>query len=98
MQELRELGLRFEVGEEDRPVEGRLTGSTYVITGTLEKYSREEAAAALEALGAKVTNSVSSKTTGLIVGEEPGSSKLSKAQKTGVPLLAEADLDALLAS
>ena len=98
VQELRELGLRFEVGEEDRPVEGRLTGSTYVITGTLEKYSREEAAAALEALGAKVTSSVSSKTTGLIVGEEPGSSKLSKAQKTGVPLLADADLDALLAS
>ena len=96
-QELRDLGLRFEVGEEDRPVEGRLTGSTYVITGTLEKYSREEAAAALEALGAKVTSSVSSKTTGLIVGEEPGASKLSKAQKTGVPLLAEADLDALLA-
>ncbi len=98
VQELRELGLRFEVGEEDRLVEGRLTGSTYVITGTLEKYSREEAAAALEALGAKVTSSVSSKTTGLIVGEEPGSSKLSKAQKTGVPLLADADLDALLAS
>ncbi len=97
VQELRELGLRFEVGEEDRPVEGRLTGSTYVITGTLEKYSREEAAAALEALGAKVTSSVSSKTTGVIVGEEPGASKLSKAQKTGVSLLAEADLDALLA-
>ena len=36
VQELRELGLRFEVGEEDRPAEGPLTGSTYVITGTLE--------------------------------------------------------------
>ena len=71
-EELRELGLRFEVGEEDRPAEGPLTGSTYVITGTLEKYSRDEAAAALESLGAKVTSSVSSKTTGLVVGEEPG--------------------------
>jgi DNA ligase (NAD+) len=96
VEELRELGLRFEVGEEDRPAEGPLTGSTYVITGTLEKYSRDEAAAALESLGAKVTNSVSSKTTGLVVGEEPGASKLMKAQRTGVPLLTEADLQALL--
>jgi DNA ligase (NAD+) len=95
--ELRELGLRFEVGEEDRPTEGPLTGGTYVITGTLEKYSRDEAAAALESLGAKVTSSVSSKTTGLVVGEEPGASKLAKAQREGVPLLTEDDLEALLA-
>jgi DNA ligase (NAD+) len=96
VEELRALGLRFELGEEDRPAEGPLTGSTYVITGTLEKYSRDEAAAALEGLGAKVTGSVSSKTTGLVVGEEPGASKLTKAQRTGVPLLTETDLDALL--
>ena len=51
--------------------------------------SREEAAAALEASGAKVTGSVSKKTTGLVVGEEPGASKLTKAQKEGVPLLDE---------
>src|SRR4029077_4764986 len=63
VQELRELGLRFETGDEDRPVEGRLTGSSYVITGTLEKYTRDEAKAALEALGAKATDSVSGKTT-----------------------------------
>jgi DNA ligase (NAD+) len=96
VEELRELGLRFESGEEDRPVEGPLTGQTYVITGTLERFTREEAAERLEALGAKVLNSVSSKTTGLIVGEEPGKSKLTKAEKTGVPQLAEADLLELL--
>ena len=96
VQELRELGLRFEIGEEERPAEGPLTGSTYVITGTLEGFSREEAQAALEALGAKVTGSVSKKTTGLIVGEEPGGSKLTKAQREGVPLLTEADLLKLL--
>jgi DNA ligase (NAD+) len=94
--ELRELGLRFETGEEERPVEGPLTGQTYVITGTLESYTRDDAAALLEERGAKVGNSVSSKTTGLIVGEEPGKSKLTKAQKSGVPLLTEADLLALL--
>jgi DNA ligase (NAD+) len=94
--ELRELGLRFETGEEERPVEGPLTGHTYVITGTLESFTRDEAAAQLEERGAKVGNSVSSKTTGLIVGEEPGKSKLTKAEKSGVPLLTEADLLALL--
>jgi DNA ligase (NAD+) len=96
VQELRGLGLRFETGDDDRPAEGPLTGSTYVITGTLEGFSREEAAAALEAQGAKVTNSVSKKTTGLVVGEEPGASKLTKAQREGVPLLTEADLVKLL--
>ena len=55
------------------------------------------AAVASRPLGAKVTNSVSQKTTGLIVGEEPGNSKLSKAQKSGVALLTEDDLRKLLA-
>ncbi|MBA3383063.1 MAG: NAD-dependent DNA ligase LigA [Actinobacteria bacterium] len=95
--ELRDLGLRFQIGEEDKPKEGPLTGSTYVVTGTLEAFSREQAAAALEALGAKVTNSVSKKTTGLVVGEEPGNSKLTKAQREGVPLLDESALLKLLA-
>ena len=96
VQELRDLGLRFEAGAEERPKEGPLTGKTYVITGTLERFSRDEAKARLEALGAKVTDSVSAKTTGLVVGEEPGASKLTKAQKAEVPILAEVDLLALL--
>jgi DNA ligase (NAD+) len=91
-----EIGLRFETSEEERPVEGPLTGHTYVITGTLERFTRDEAAALLEELGAKIGNAVSSKTTGLIVGEEPGKSKLTKAQKAEVPLLAEDDLLRLL--
>jgi len=94
--ELRALGLRFEAGEEDKPVEGPLTGKQYVITGTLESMSREEARAALEALGAKVSDNVSKKTTGVFVGESPGS-KVAKAQKAGVPLLGEEDLAKLLA-
>ena len=94
--ELRSLGLRFEIGDELKPVEGPLTGKTYVITGTLEGLTRDDAAAALEAKGAKVVNSVSSKTTGLVVGEEPGNSKLSKARKLEVPLITEQDLEQLL--
>ena len=97
VQELRELGLTFEAGEAERPVEGRLTGSTYVITGTLSGWTREEATAALEELGARVLNSVSGKTTGVVVGEEPGS-KLAKAEKVGVPILDEAAFQKLLES
>src|SRR5204863_9163698 len=83
--ELRGLGLRFEAGEEERPKEGPLTGRQYVISGTLERFSREDATAALEELGAKVSDNVSKKTTGVFVGESPGS-KVAKAQKAGVPL------------
>jgi DNA ligase (NAD+) len=72
-----------------------LTGSQYVITGTLEAYTREEATTALEALGAKVSDNVSKKTAGVIVGDSPGS-KAAKAEKAGVPILSEADLNALL--
>jgi len=96
VEELRSLGLRFEIGDELRPVEGPLSGKTYVITGTLEGFTRDEAAAALEGRGAKVVNSVSGKTTGLVVGEEPGNSKLAKARKLEVPQLSEQDLVELL--
>ncbi|HWG55414.1 MAG TPA: NAD-dependent DNA ligase LigA [Gaiellaceae bacterium] len=95
VQELRELGLTFEVGAAERPVEGPLTGSQYVITGTLKDFTREQAAAALAALGAKVSDNVSKKTTGVFVGESPGS-KVAKAEKAGVPLLTEDDLKALV--
>jgi DNA ligase (NAD+) len=93
--ELDELGLPMEAGDEERPIEGPLSGQSYVVTGTLEDYTREEAKAALEALGAKVGDSVSKKTSGLITGEGPGS-KLAKAQKAGVPVLDEQAFKQLL--
>jgi DNA ligase (NAD+) len=94
--ELRDLGLQLALDQaEAPPAEGPLTGSQYVITGTLEGWRREEAKAALEALGAKVNDAVSKKTTGVIVGESPGS-KAQKAGKLGVPLLTEDDLRELL--
>ena len=94
--ELRAVGLNFEADESDKPVEGPLTGNQYVITGTLESMSRDEARAALEALGAKVSDGVSKKTTAVFVGESPGASKISKAQKAGVQMQTEDDLKALL--
>jgi DNA ligase (NAD+) len=93
--ELRELGLRFELAPEERPAEGPLTGRTYVITGTLQHFSREQVKTALEGRGAKVTDSVSKKTSAVIAGENPGS-KLEKATRLGVTVLDEGDLDALL--
>jgi DNA ligase (NAD+) len=98
VEELRGLGLSFELSDEDRPVEGPLTGNQYAITGTLESMSREEARAKLEALGAKVSDGVSKKTTGVFVGEGPGASKVTKAEKSDVPLLDEAELLRLVGS
>ena len=95
VEELRGLGIRLELSEGERPVAGPLTGQTYVITGTLERWSRDQARAALEAKGAKVTDSVSKKTTGVIAGESPGS-KLDKARKAGVEILDEAAFETLV--
>ena len=71
VQELRDLGIQMEGERDELPAEGPLTGRQYVITGTLEGFKREEAKAALEALGAKVSESVSSKTTGLWSARAP---------------------------
>lgn len=74
-----------------------LAGRTYVITGTLESMSRDQAKAHLEALGAKVSGSVSGKTHALICGADAGS-KLTKAESLGVPVLDEQQFQELLAS
>jgi DNA ligase (NAD+) len=80
------------LSEKDRP----LSGKTYVITGTLNQ-PREEIKAQLEALGAKISSSVSSKTTAVIAGDEPGS-KIKKAESLGVAILGQEELDELLRS
>jgi DNA ligase (NAD+) len=82
---LLEAGIHWPTPEapvEDAP----LTGKTFVITGTLPDMTRDEASERLTALGAKVTGSVSKKTTALVAGEA-GGSKLAKAEKLGVPVL-----------
>ncbi len=72
-----------------------LTGKTYVITGTLENYSRQQAAELLKAKGAKVSSSVSAKTTAVIAGDKPGS-KVDKAQKLELPILDEQAFEQLI--
>src|SRR6202050_2490677 len=79
------------------PTRGPLSGVKFVITGTLEMGTRDEVAARLIALGAKEQNSVGKDTTYLIVGSDPGASKLTKARKLGTKMLSEDALEELLA-
>ncbi len=94
LERLRAAGVRLE--EQRAPRTGPLTGQTFVITGTLAAFSREEAKARIEAQGGKVTNSLSAKTTFLVVGDSPGT-KLEKATKLGVRTLDETAFTQLLA-
>ena len=85
IQELKKFGVQTCKEEKE---EGKLKGMTFVFTGTLSCCSREKAKEMVEALGGKVSNSVSKKTTYLVVGEAPGS-KLAKAKKLGIKTLNE---------
>ena len=87
IQKLKQAG----VNTEDKSEEGtdqRFSNMTFVLTGTLENYTREEATNIIEKFGGKVSSSVSKKTTYLVAGEEAGS-KLTKAQSLGVKILSE---------
>jgi DNA ligase (NAD+) len=94
LEKLRRAGVKLE--EQRAPRGGHLLDQTFVITGTLAALSREEAKARIEAAGGKVTNSLSQKTSYLVVGESPGS-KLDKAAKLGVATLDEPAFMKLLA-
>ncbi len=97
IRELLAEGIRYEPVEARNPEQLPLAGNTYVLTGSLDTLSRSDAKAALEALGAKVTSSVSKKTTAVIAGSEPGS-KFDKARSVGVEILDEDALVKLLDS
>jgi len=73
-----------------------LTGRSVVVTGTLEAFTRDEVEAAIEARGGKAPGSVSGRTFAVVVGAEPGQSKLDKAVARSVPVIDEADFVRLL--
>ena len=87
--------MNFEApGEPD--VRQTLVGASVVVTGTLERWSREAAEEAIKSRGGKAPGSVSKKTTAVVVGEAPGAAKLAKARDLGVPLLDEKGFERLL--
>lgn len=94
IEKLRRAGVSMEQ-ERAAPAEGPLAGQTFVITGTLASMARSQAEARLKTLGASVADSVTKKTTCLVVGEGPGS-KLQKAQEYGTKLMDEQELLELL--
>lgn len=95
VEQLRACGVRWEEGAPAEKAPQILAGKTVVLTGTLPTMGRDEAKELLEAAGAKVSGSVSKKTSYVVAGAEAGS-KLAKAQELGVPVLDEAGLLALL--
>ena len=94
---LRAAGVTWSEAEPAAAQSQPLAGCTYVLTGRLEGMTREAASEHLQQLGAKVSASVSNKTTAVIAGAEPGS-KVDKARSLDVPVLGESDLEALLRS
>jgi len=93
LEELKRLGVWPE--ELKKKEEGPLAGKTFVFTGTLSRFSRDEARALVEERGGKVVNTVSSRVDYVVVGEDPGS-KLAAAQEKGVKILTEEEFYQLL--
>ena len=92
---LARLAKHLKISKVGAPKRGPLTGQTVVVTGTLSTFSREEAEARVREAGGKVASSVSSKTSFVVAGENPGS-KLDKAKKLGVPIFTEREFKAAL--
>ena len=91
--ELKNLGLNLKA--EEKVADLKFAGKIFVVTGKLEKYTREEITKKIEEVGGEVKNSVSKKTDFVIVGEDAGS-KLQKAQELGIKILSEEDFEKLL--
>ena len=94
IKKLKQAGVNTESLEEEAE-DNRFEGKTFVLTGSLEKYTRGEAANIIEKFGGKTSSSVSKKTDYVLAGEEAGS-KLTKAQNLGVTIITEAEFDDLV--
>ena len=95
IESLRKAGVHWDKVEQKASSELPLDGQTWVITGALASMARDEAKAKLQALGAKVSGSISAKTTALLAGEKAGS-KMAKAEKLGVKVVGEDEFLALV--
>ena len=94
IERLKKSGVNM-MSEENAILDERFVGKIFVLTGTLEKYSRDEAKEIIEKFAGKVSSSVSKKTTYVLAGEEAGS-KLTKAQELGISIISEADFEEMI--
>ncbi|HNK63532.1 MAG TPA: NAD-dependent DNA ligase LigA, partial [Anaerolineales bacterium] len=94
LKKLKSAGLDPQMQKDEKKKEGAFTGLTFVVTGTLPNFSRDDAKEFIESNGGKVTDSVSKKTSYLVLGEAPGS-KFEKAKSLGVKIIDEAELKKL---
>lgn len=96
VEKLGAAGVRLDEEAAEQERSDLLEGGSFVVSGTLEGYTREEAEAAIEARGGRATGSVSGRTTALVAGDSPGASKLRKAEELGVPVIDAAAFERLL--
>ena len=92
---LRNAGVNMKNLNEEEETDNRFAGMTFVLTGALEKYTRDEASEIIEKFGGKSAGSVSKKTTYVLAGEEAGS-KLTKAETLGVKIITEAEFENMI--
>ena len=91
---LKQSGVNM-IAEEDENVDNRFESNVFVLTGSLEKYTRQEASDIIEKFGGKVSGSVSKKTSYVLAGEDAGS-KLTKAQKLGITIISEEEFENMI--
>ena len=92
---LKQAGVNTEIQDSGEAADERFSGKTFVLTGSLENFTRDEASDIIEKFGGKVSGSVSKKTSYVVAGEEAGS-KLAKAQELGVQVLSEQEFMELI--
>ena len=85
----------METHEDVEPRDDRFAGKTFVLTGTLEKYTREEASEIIEKFGGKTSGTVSKKTSYVLAGEQAGS-KLTKAENLGIAIISEQEFEKMI--
>ena len=94
IEKLRNANVNMEL-EEDEVLDNRFEGKIFVLTGSLEKYSRDEASKIIESFGGKTSSSVSKKTDYVLAGEEAGS-KLTKAESLGIKIISEQEFEEMI--
>ena len=95
IEKLKLAGVNMQSIEDENGADDRFYGKTFVLTGSLENYTRDEASEIIEKFGGKVSSSVSKKTSYVLAGEEAGS-KLTKAQNLGVTIITEAEFNEMI--